>query len=503
VSSALLIRTDASSDIGMGHLMRCLALAHAWRWYGDPAVFALAKGLDIGASRLQREGFDALPIHARSGSSEDGRLTMDLASDHGLGWVAVDGYTFDGEYQRLLVDAGRSVLWIDDYGHAPPYRCRCVVNQNLSAAEDLYCERSPKTMLLLGSRYVLLRPEFLRWRHFERSTPDRARRILVSLGGGDPEQVTMKVVAAIDRLDSDDLEVTIVAGAAHRNTPDIQRLCDASRHSMRLACDVTDMAELMAWADAGVVAGGTTCWEACFMGLPTVMLILAPNQQPNVERLHELGAAVSLGWHGDVTVDFLGAKLVTLLSGGEGRDQMATVGRRVVDGHGAARVRMRLLDERVRLRPVEPADAEMLWQWANQAEVRSASFRQDPIPLEDHLRWFDEHLSDPRCTILIGHDADDASVGQVRFDPAPDDEAVINVSVDAERRGRGFGPQLIDLATRRLFAQTETRAVHAMILENNRASIRAFERVGFRFVARGVEHGRPCVYFRRDREDGG
>ena len=211
-------------------------------------------------------------------------------------WFVVDGYHFDAEYQKSIKAAGYKLLWIDDYGHADHYYADLVLNQNISADPFLYSNREPYTQLLLGPRYALLRREFERWQDWQREIPPMAQKVMVTLGGADPDNVTLKVIQALKQVDVPGLEAQIVIGPANPHLELLKKeIGDESR--LNLLMNVADMPALMAWADVAISAGGTTGWELAFMGLPGLIIILADNQRPVGQWLDQSGIGVNLGWH--------------------------------------------------------------------------------------------------------------------------------------------------------------------------------------------------------------
>lgn len=150
-------------------------------------------------------------IAAPAGSAEDARLTAALLESLSARWIVVDGYHFDSAFQKNLKKEGRKVLWIDDYGRAAPYCADLVLNQNIAPPQDIYGDRSPETRLLLGTRHALLRREFHSWCGTKREIRESAKKILVTLGGSDPDNVTPKVVEGIRRLESDRVRARIIA----------------------------------------------------------------------------------------------------------------------------------------------------------------------------------------------------------------------------------------------------------------------------------------------------
>lgn len=329
----LIIRADASAQIGTGHVMRCLALAQAWQEVGGQACFVLAHPAQAIETRLQAEGMEIRHlVGIEAGTGADAEATAVIAHEKKADWIIVDGYHFGAQYQQQLKTAGFRLLFIDDYGHADHYYADIVLNQNIYAHADLYPSREPYTRLLLGTEYVLLRREFWAWRDWQRPIPDKARKILVTLGGGDPDNVTLTVIQALQQLPDDDWEAIVLVGGQN---PHYQELVTAVAHDPRIQLrqNAANMPELMAWADVAVSAGGSTCWELCFMGLPNAIVILAPNQEPIAKALEEIGASTLLGWSNGLSQQKVEETLLSLRMNISQRNQMSQAGRQLVKGN--------------------------------------------------------------------------------------------------------------------------------------------------------------------------
>src|SRR5215469_10923234 len=210
---ALLIRADASTAIGTGHVMRCLALAQAWQDAGGRAAFAMAESTGAVRQRLTNESCDVLPVSSSAGGGEDLRHTIALARQHNCEWVVVDGYKFRADYQRVLKAANLRVLFLDDWGHSDHYAADVVLNQNASANSIMYSNRELRTELLLGPRYAMLRREVGIWRDWKREIQPVCNRLLVLMGGADEGNVTAIVIESLRLLDLRELETTVVIGA--------------------------------------------------------------------------------------------------------------------------------------------------------------------------------------------------------------------------------------------------------------------------------------------------
>ncbi len=355
----LLIRADASADIGTGHVMRCLALAQAWSAAGGHAIFLHASSTPALEQRVHSAGMKTLGLDAERGSTEDAAQTIIQARACDASWVVADGYCFGEPWQKQIKEAGLRLLVLDDYGHAACYHADLVLNQNSFASPLGYEERDAATRLLLGARYALLRPEFLTWREWRREIPEVARKLLVTMGGGDPDNVTAKVIAAAARLP--DAEVVVCVGGSNPNLDALKAAVAAGTANIRLVINATNMPEIMGWADVAFAAGGSTSWELAYLGLPAVVTVLADNQAPIAADLERRGVSQNLGDHRVLTVEEIFSALQSLMANGDQRRAMSDQGRRLVDGRGASRVAA-ALGAKLKLTFVSDADS-----WLNPA----------------------------------------------------------------------------------------------------------------------------------------
>jgi spore coat polysaccharide biosynthesis predicted glycosyltransferase SpsG len=214
-----------------------------------------------------------------------------------------------------------------------------ILDQNMTAQEEDYRRREPSARLLLGLKYALLRREFRSRLGWTRKTSKLAQRVLVTLGGAAPEEGVRTCLRALSRISDPPLSARIILGPlfASAGSSLEKEIAAASAHCQVLE-SASNMAELIAWADLGISAGGSTCWELAFMGLPALILTYSSNQEPIAKGLQTEGAAVWLGPGTFVGEDRLGAAIRDLACDDEGRLQMSQAGRRLVDGLGAERV---------------------------------------------------------------------------------------------------------------------------------------------------------------------
>lgn len=265
----------------------------------------------------------------------DSDATSALARREGARWVVCDGHRFDAAYVRRLRGAGLHVLRIVDDPGEQTCEADILLDQNIGAEGSAYQVRSG-TRVLLGIRYALIREAILRHGRASR-TLAKVRRIIVLTGGADVAALAPRFVRAFRSVAEAPIRCDVVIGPASRSA---ELAIAAAQGDERIAMhvDPPDPGALMASADLALSAGGTTCWELCYLGSPMVLVAAAENQRRITTGLASAGAAVDLGWHEDLTDDMLARALVGVLRDGYLRVKLAARSRTLVDGRGGDRV---------------------------------------------------------------------------------------------------------------------------------------------------------------------
>ncbi len=502
MSPLLVIRADAGTRQGSGHLMRCLALAQEWQARGGQVHFVSVCESEGLRQRIAQGGFRLTPVLYSYPHPTDWELLASVLEGQPEAWVVLDGYHFDSSYQSRITQARYRLLVIDDTAHLDQYHADMLLNQNTHAAELHYrCE--PNTQLLLGCRYVLLRAEFLRWRGWGRNIPSVAHRVLITMGGSDPHNQSIKVARALQHVKVDGLEVVVVIGPSNPHARSLKSLGQKCGFPIRLVRNVADMAELMAWADLGISSASSTCWEFAFMGLPCVALVTAENQQKVAEGLAHHSMAMNLGWYGDVSDTALAEPLHTLVLDRNRRNQMSELGRRAVDGNGAKNV-ISAMNQRIEFgldpfcfRRADPEDARLLWKWANDPMVRANSFNSNAIPLNEHMEWYTAKLNSQDTRIWILELAQ-APVAQIRYDRVDAHTAEISFSVAPHCRGQGIGTRALMLTRVPACEELGVQRLVGVMLSSNQSSIRAFTKAGFKCTEQKLIRQKPSSIFLRE-----
>ncbi len=341
----VLMRADASVEIGAGHVVRCATLANELIARGAEVTFACRQLPGDLNDWLRAKGFSVLAWQADDPAETQALLSqlgqLGCSGNNPFDWLAVDHYGLSVGWETQLRSVARRVLTLDDLANRP-HDCELLIDSgDLTRNVERYQALTPpECRLLLGPKYALLRPDFARFRArmqdvgVFRSQP--VSRVLVFFGGSDPTGETLKAIAALRDLTSP-FRVDVVVGAANPMGEEIREQC-AALPSFDFHCQVDNMAERMALADLAIGAGGTATWERLCLGLPAIVIAVADNQLEISRQVADAGAQVFLGASGSVSVNDLRKAIWALADAPERRAAMADSAMRLVDGLGAQRV---------------------------------------------------------------------------------------------------------------------------------------------------------------------
>lgn len=322
------VRCDASTAIGSGHVIRCLTLADGLALRGASVSFVCRQQPGDLCTLIEQRGYRVHRLKGDpSGWEDDAEKTGKLlAGDAEVSWLIVDHYGLDARFEARLRRFDVKILVIDDLADRP-HDCDLLLDQNLY--HDLGCRYRgliPEACrTLLGPHYALLRPEFLAARRQLRARRGDLQRLLISFGGGDAANETAKALAAVELLNTDRLFLDVVVGLSNPHALSLQAVC-AARPGCTFHTQVDTMAELMSRADLALGSGGTTTWERCYLGLPSLTVVVAPNQRLLTEAVAAAGATGNLGWHADLSPRTLADRIAELQEAPEKLAQMSTRG---------------------------------------------------------------------------------------------------------------------------------------------------------------------------------
>lgn len=354
----VVFRVDSSIQIGTGHIMRCLTLAGVLYEKGLTISFICRKLPGNICDFVEKKGFhvhrlpyipmqcdnnNQSPEHAQwlgAGLEEDAEQTKTILAkeDRAIDWLIVDHYALDRQWETLIRPYAKKIMVIDDLADRP-HDCDLLLDQNLHEnMETRYKGLVPEhCQKLLGPKYVLLRSEFREAKKNLRQRDGNVQRILIFFGGSDPTNETSKAMEAVRLLNRPDIVIDVVIGAANPHKEQIEHLCSAMAN-VTFHCHVDNVAQLMANADLAIGAGGTTTWERCSLGLPSIVFSIAHNQEAIAQHVAQAGALINLGTACEVTVKHLVQTLKHLIKERDTLCSMSSQGLRIVEGLGVERI---------------------------------------------------------------------------------------------------------------------------------------------------------------------
>jgi UDP-2,4-diacetamido-2,4,6-trideoxy-beta-L-altropyranose hydrolase len=347
------IRTDASLQIGTGHVMRCLTLADAITAKGAECHFICREHAGNLIEHVRSKGYatHSLPMldvadtklaHSHwlgSTQAQDAEACAPILSKLQPDWLVVDHYALDAQWERLLAPHYRDLMVIDDLADRA-HECRVLLDQTFGRAADDYRAWVPSDCkLLCGSTYALLRPEFAELREYslQRRTTTQLKHLFINMGGVDKDNVTSKVLDALHQSPlPSDCEITVIMGTTSPWLAEVEERATAMLWHVTVRAGVDRMAQMMADSDLAIGAAGATSWERCCLGLPTILLVLAENQTPAAENLQRAGAAIVVDSNAPLDIQ-LKAAFEALKTSREANIRLVSNSARITDGLGATR----------------------------------------------------------------------------------------------------------------------------------------------------------------------
>lgn len=312
----LVFRTDASCQIGTGHVIRCLTLARELRERGAECLFVCRAHDGHLIEQIELDDFQTIILprmdadhpncednqphmmHAHWLGSDwriDAQQTISAIKESPVDWLVIDHYALDVQWERELRPYTKRILVIDDLADRK-HDCDLLLDQNLGREGSDYSGLiQPGIETLIGPKYALLRPEFSQWRErsLARRTQPKFRNLLITLGGVDKDNLTGELLTELSTCElPDDLQITVILGLRAPWIEDVQAKAASMPHPTKVLLGVSNMANWMAESDLAIGSAGGTAWERCVLGVPTVVVVQAENQKSGAEALQANGAAI-------------------------------------------------------------------------------------------------------------------------------------------------------------------------------------------------------------------
>lgn len=347
-------RVDGSSQIGMGHIIRSMSLAKSFEKMEHEVVFISKEIMGIEALKLSgfevisleiinsRENIDGYSYENKNERLNDLVQLKEIFKKIEIDLLIVDSYNVDAQYFLKLKKEVKKIAYIDDI-YKKNYDLDIWINGNIDAKNKNY-EIDKNKLYLLGPKYNLIRDEFKNANRHKLNKD--IQNIMITTGGTDYYELSiylsnMLIASGIDA------NINIVVGLGFENLDKLIQLKDrnlqiklftTAKENKNKNLKYKTMPEIMSLADLAISSGGSTLYELCAMGTPTIAFILAENQLGIVKTFEELGYIENLGWYNEINE----IKLINLVNKINNqiklREKLSMKGQNLVDGKGSDRI---------------------------------------------------------------------------------------------------------------------------------------------------------------------
>lgn len=512
----VVFRVDASIEIGSGHIMRCLTLANELKYHGKSCVFItrnlpenLSDKIEISGHEIARlSKKENLPASRSKdqysswlGTTEIADATDCLSSLYPFikNWampelVICDHYGLSAEWEKMMRENLKSPIAIIDDLSNRKHDCDWLIDTTFGKSKNDYSGLVPeKCKLMIGSQYALLRPEFaqLRKQTLKARDDDYAKKqpvknLLISMGGVDKDNITMMILKTLSQLDDAPKFIAhILIGGAYPHFDELKLMVKNLPFSIKIHQDISNVASLFAMADICIGASGSSTWERACLGLPTINIVLAKNQNTIAQKMVEIDAIVDAGEFEKIDREnFINNFLNPMLNDINIRHQLSINSRKICDGEGAQRINDSLLslstkhNKQVKIRQASENDIELVYNWQCLPETRKYSNNSNIPSWEEHQSWMQKKLLEENSYFyIIKYDKKNAGVVRLEMDKNSDDNTYI-ISIFIAPKFFGYG--IASAALQAVANYHKSFNLIAQVKDNNKPSINLFLRNGYK-----------------------
>jgi UDP-2,4-diacetamido-2,4,6-trideoxy-beta-L-altropyranose hydrolase len=502
--SKVVFRVDASLLMGNGHVMRCLTLANELTEEGAKCYFICREHKGHLFDVIRRHNHILYSLLDEVIDEENKPLIkgkhrlLSHASWLGCHWqvdaiqsrniidkikpdlLVIDHYAIDYAWESYVHDKSRKVMVIDDLANRK-HLCDFLHDQTyLRKPKDYRRYISSKTELLLGTRFSLLRPEFFRTREFSLkrriNNGSVTKQLLISVGGVDPNNLTGKIISELLNANMlDKMKVIVVLGGNAPWRDDVIKLSKmAPKNNIEIKVDVQNMADIVSNSDLAIGAAGSSTWERCCLGVPTIQVVIAANQNNIASTLSEINSVVDITISEVKRIKEIIANMRNMLP------KLSVISSSIANGKGVYNVINYLKHGKSGSSPVDlkaaaKDDCQYVYELQADTNVRKF-FRTPEVPkTNEHEEWFNKKLnSDNSVLFIITKEYE--NVGMVRIDGLLEDATEVSIIVSSSFKGQGIAQQAISILIEILPSQILKAFVH----HKNIASQKVFEKMGFK-----------------------
>ncbi|WP_210498442.1 UDP-2,4-diacetamido-2,4,6-trideoxy-beta-L-altropyranose hydrolase [Vibrio crassostreae] len=483
----VVIRVDASLHIGSGHVMRCLVLADALKKQGYSIYFACLpqpgdmlsyiEGRDFHVLRLKAPNEPITPRYEADYPAWLQRPELDDALDFvqvvgSADLVITDHYAIGKAWQSHIQHALECfVVAIDDL--AREHDADLIIDQTLGRDANDYVGRARP---LVGSEYAMLAPNFASLREFaySRTQPETKTKVLVSMGGIDNPNATLKSLKSL--VGNVNAHFTVLLSPRAPHYQEVKAWCQRQNEVQHQDFEA-DMASLMLEHDIAIGAPGTTSWERACLGLPSILIPLADNQKMICEQLTVHGAILK------VALDDIDTQLLLTYQKALSQwNDLYTSNLKLCDGLGIRRIALEIqqlvdpqLSSQLKLSLATHSGIRQVYEWQCHPKTREFALNRTVPTWEEHQNWMQRKLaSNADFFYLVEDKVTGEKLGVLRLDRLEAKSYLVSIFVAPTSYGRGVATAALKMAD----VIHPDLTLNATVLKCNKASQRLFESAG-------------------------
>lgn len=479
---SLLFRFDADEKTGYGHLSRCLSLAQKYYRQGCNISIASRK-LDPVICSEKMSGYTVLNIPDNTGVSDEIDVLRKASNDQMYDVVVADNYSVDKSWHEKAKSIGKLLVVIDDMG-GQKIHADLLVNPNLGVSEQLYDGIvNSDCVVLAGAKYALINEKFS---NIKRNKPkaDSKTRVLISIGATDPFNWSATILEALNDYTNEKFDISVVLACETEHLEALKKTATESIHEVNILINPDNLPELMIEAELAIGAAGVSASERMALGIPSIVLVVADNQENMATAITDMKIGVVLDVRNEFDHNTFLTSITKLIADSELRNTLISNMKNVMDMSGADRIIQEIsfaMDSEVRLRNAFRSDADIIWRLANDPLARKNSVNQEQIEWDTHVSWYEKALNDKNTCIYLAMVSSDV-VGYVRFNKQGK-SAIISISLGENFRGKGYGIKVLTSGIKKFVLTSGVTELVANIRKNNEASNKLFLKAGFKQVA--------------------
>jgi len=329
----IIFRCDASPHIGLGHLMRCLSLAEELTRRNNQCYFLSKTTEKTLIQKILKTKSTYLHLALDLNICNDAKKIIELSAEKKINWTVIDHYDIDSDYLKSLKTKKLQILSIDDTAEIY-YPSDIVVNQNIGA-KKLNFSADKNTRLLLGPKYVLMRDEILK--REKKINNNKVKKILITLGGTDKDNFILTILKTLSHID-ENIEYLVLLGHFNPFYACLKKYSKKTKQKIHLIKKPENIADVYLESDIAISAGGSTCYELAYYGIPNIIITIADNQLNIAKELDKKNVSIYIGRKEDFSSKKLSENILKLINDNSLRRKMRTNGMNLVDGKGKKRI---------------------------------------------------------------------------------------------------------------------------------------------------------------------